>query len=185
MGRVKKVSRIQAKAREAQSAFERADADWEAGRLKAAFKGFKELAEAGDVGCCVNVGYFFDNGIGTHKNRKQALRWYRRAYAGGHSSGAINIGIHYRQRDSAKTALKWFRRAMDLGDDSGALQTAMLLMKSSRNSRWVEELLKVVQQSDRVSVAENEEADRLLKSLTPRKRLASANRDSKAHKLRR
>jgi TPR repeat protein len=57
--------------------FERASSQWEKGHLRAAFRTFLAAAKAGNTGAQVNVGYFYDLGIGVRANRNAALHWYK------------------------------------------------------------------------------------------------------------
>jgi len=58
--------------------FIRADKMWHRGQLRNAFRLFLVAANAGDKASQLNVGYFYDNGVGTKRNREEALRWYKR-----------------------------------------------------------------------------------------------------------
>jgi TPR repeat protein len=60
--------------------FLRANEHWDRGELKSAFRLFLRAARAGDSGARVNLGYFYDSGLGVKPNRDLALYWYRRAY---------------------------------------------------------------------------------------------------------
>jgi hypothetical protein len=77
---------------------------WDKGRLKEAFQLFSSAARAGDLSSQLNVGYFYDCGIGTKQNKKSALRWYMKAHKRGNSSATNNIGTIYRDRGDNKRA---------------------------------------------------------------------------------
>jgi TPR repeat protein len=47
---------------------------WENGDLKLAFRLFVSQAATGDSGAQLNLGYFYDLGLGTRKNREKAMR---------------------------------------------------------------------------------------------------------------
>ena len=81
-----------------------------------------EAAEMGDIGAQLNVGYMFDTGTGTRRDRDAAVRWYKKAYRRGDSSAAHNIGTIYRDEKQSKRAFYWFNRAIALnrGDDGDA-----------------------------------------------------------------
>jgi TPR repeat protein len=96
-------------------AFTHASGYWDAGDLPRAFRLFKSLAVDGNTGAQLNLGYFFDHGIGVRRNEAKALYWYRRSYVGGEASGANNIGTIYRDRGDHKQALVWFDRAIKAG----------------------------------------------------------------------
>jgi TPR repeat protein len=54
------------------------DKDWNRGKLRSALKLFRSAAKAGDLGALLNVGYFYQNGIGVRQNPATALDWYKR-----------------------------------------------------------------------------------------------------------
>src|SRR5690349_4222867 len=72
--------------------FFRADKQWDRGHLISAFRLFLAGAKAGDKDSQVNVGFFYDSGVGVHPNRKKALYWYNKAYRQGDALAAYNIG---------------------------------------------------------------------------------------------
>jgi uncharacterized protein len=61
--------------------FQRADEAWEAGNLRSAFRLFLRAAKAGDIGCRVNLGTFYCDGIGVRPNRAKGMHWYKRPFA--------------------------------------------------------------------------------------------------------
>jgi TPR repeat protein len=141
---------------------------WDAGELHKAFIRFKSLAEAGDRGAQVNLGYFLDDGLGVRKNWKAAFKWYRRAYAGGHPSGAVNIGIHYKQLGKRVSAIKWFLRAAALGADGALLNVAEYLITSSRTRSRARGLLRKVVRSQEAAEVDKTRAAEMLRAMTSR-----------------
>jgi predicted RNase H-like HicB family nuclease len=144
--------------------FSRADKDWEEGKLQSAFRQFLALANAGDRAAQLNVGYFYDLGIGTRCNKVLALYWYRKAYRRGDAAAANNIATIWRDKHKPQRSLAWFRRAVRLGDDGANLGIAKLYLQNGSNLRKAFTYLTKVCQSDRVSEGEKEEAMRLLKT---------------------
>jgi len=143
--------------------FMRADKQWEQGNLRSAFRLFLALAKAGDTSGQVNVGYFYDTGVGARPNRSAALYWYKRAYRRGVAEAAQNIGTIYRDEQKFQRALAWFKRASDMGDDDANLEIGKhYLVRESDPAEAIPYLDKVCE-SDRVSEASVEEARRLLK----------------------
>jgi TPR repeat protein len=59
-------------------AFTRASQYWDAGDVTRALRVFKSLALDGDTAAQLNLGYFFDRGIGVRRSETKALFWYRR-----------------------------------------------------------------------------------------------------------
>ncbi len=53
--------------------FLRADKEWDRGKLRSAFRLFRVAAKAGDKGAQLNLGYFYDKGIGVRGDQSAAL----------------------------------------------------------------------------------------------------------------
>ena len=149
---------------EAESLFLRADKMRDRGDLRSAFRLFLAAAKAGECGAQVNVGYCYDTGSGTRRDRAAALYWYKRAYRRGDASAANNIGTIWRDAQKPRRALSWFRRAVKLGDDSN-LEIAKHYLRQERAPRKAIPYLKRVCHSDRVTEASAEEAKALLKKV--------------------
>jgi len=146
-------------------AFVRADRLLERGQLRQAFVMFRGLAKRGYSPSLLNLGYFYDVGLGTRKNRGKALYWYRRAWRDGDASGAHNIGtIHRDRRDRAK-ALAWFSRAARAGNDSSRLEIAKIYIDRGTHRHQAAQHLRTVVKSNRVCESDAEEAATLLKQL--------------------
>jgi len=143
--------------------FNRACVLWDEGRTREAFRLFMEAAGDGDVSCYVNVGYFYDAGVGVRKNTAKALYWYRRAHRRGDSSGTHNIGTIYRDLGMKRRALQWFDRALKMGNDSSALEIGRIYLKDKNLSAAIR-YLKLVEKSDRVCEDDASEASALLKT---------------------
>jgi len=151
------------------SVFDEAERLWRKGATKAAFNLFLAGAKAGNCSCQLNLGYFYQTGIGVRRNSSNALTWYERAYRQGDTSAANNIGTIWRDRRRPKQALLWFRRAVKLGDDSSNLEIAKIFLKTNGNLRVAARLLGIVLKSSRVSEADTEEAAGLLSKIQVRK----------------
>jgi hypothetical protein len=130
--------------------FERADKAWEAGNLRSAFELFLRAAKAGDIGCQVNLGTFYSDGIGVKPNRAKGLFWYKRAYRRGYAPAAQNIGIVYRDESDLNRALGWFERAIRLGDIDANLDTAKVHLKRGEGEKAIRHL-KLVAKAKRYS----------------------------------
>jgi uncharacterized protein len=97
---------------------------WDQGQVKLAFRIFAARARSGDAGAQLNLGYFYDVGLGTRRNRAQALHWYRRAYRQGSGAAASNIATVYRDDGRPALALAWYKRALSLKEDDAAVDIA-------------------------------------------------------------
>jgi TPR repeat protein len=147
----------------ADALFIRAIKHEEKGELRAAFRLYLAAAKAGDTGCQLNLGNFYDAGTGVRRNRAAALYWYKRAYRRGVSSAAHNIGILWRSEKNLDRALRWFKKAVRLGDDESNLEIAKHYLRNERNPRKAIPHLERVCKSKRVTEAGAEEATKLLK----------------------
>jgi TPR repeat protein len=125
----------QSRKSKADDLFIRADGLEAKGNLKAAFRLFLAAAKAGDIGCQLNVGNYYDDGKGIHRNRAAALYWYKRAYRCGETAAANNIGILWRNECQPKRALSWFKRAAKLGDDEANLEIAKYYIGNEKSPR--------------------------------------------------
>lgn len=151
--------------------FLRADEKWDKGEYRAAFRLFLASAKAGDVGAQVNLGYFYDKGIGIRPSRFKALYWYRRAFRRGDASAANNIGTIWRDEQNPKLALLWFEKAVLLGDEGSNLEIAKHYLREGNVPKAIGFLNKVCG-SQSISEADMEEAKLLLKKAkkTPSKK---------------
>jgi predicted RNase H-like HicB family nuclease len=163
-GRVSTQDEVERRIRKKKKMFSQADKNWEKSKLQSAFRLFLAAAKAGDRAAQTNIGYFYDMGIGTRRNRVSALYWYRRAYRRGDASAANNIATIWRDKHKPQRALAWYRRAVRLGNDSSNLDIAKHYLQNESNLRKAIGYLAKVCQSDRVSQAEEEEAIRLLQA---------------------
>ncbi|WP_171160246.1 tetratricopeptide repeat protein [Usitatibacter palustris] len=92
--------------------------------MKLAFRLFRARAESGDKNAFLNLGYFYDVGLGVRKDQAEALRWYRRAARAGDSAAASNIGTVYREAGRHRLALEWFKRAASMNDGDAEVEIA-------------------------------------------------------------
>jgi len=97
----------------------------EAGRAIAAFRALKRLAESGDQGAFHMLGYLYDLGEGTRRNRKRAMYWYLRSYGTGRAESANNIATIYRDAGRSRLEFEWYKRAAALGDGDACVEVAI------------------------------------------------------------
>jgi TPR repeat protein len=138
---------------------------WDRRDIRGAFGLLLSLAERGVAVAYLNLGYFFDRGLGVQKSEAKALYWYRRAYRNGDASGANNIGTIFRDRGESRRAIAWFSRALKHGEHGSALEIAKIYLNAGKQRARIAKYLKIVLASDRVSESDEEEAARLLKTL--------------------
>jgi len=147
--------------------FQRADKAWEAGDLRSAFRLFFRAAKAGDIGCQVNLGTFYCDGLGVKPNRVKALFWYRRAYRRGSAAAATNISNLYFHESRWNHQFAWLERAISLGDIDANLDIAKIYLKRGEGKKAIRHLRRVVKAKPNSEVAAVpwEKAQRTLRRL--------------------
>jgi TPR repeat protein len=86
-------------------------------RYAAAFANLKSWAYLGNSSAFMMLGFMYDSGQGTRRNKKLAIYWYKRAAEDGDGGAATNLATVYRDSGNAKLEFYWYKRAVDLGDD--------------------------------------------------------------------
>ncbi|MDB5807088.1 MAG: hypothetical protein JWN73_4410 [Betaproteobacteria bacterium] len=99
-------------------------AAWKKGDVRTAFRLFLAHARAGGRGHEINIGYFYDVGLGTRKNRGEVMRWYRLDYRRGSSGAASNIAMIYRDEGRHAMEVAWYQRAAALDDGDAEVEIA-------------------------------------------------------------
>jgi TPR repeat protein len=148
----------------------RANETWESGRNKAALELFLRAAQLGSASAQHNVGYFYDEGIGTKRNLALALSWYRKAWRNDHQSGTcINIAKLYESKNQMRLAIVWWKKAVAENDGDAALGLAKFYLQrgKARDSQKAEALLKLVGAA-RATGDARQEAAKFLKKLHAR-----------------
>jgi TPR repeat protein len=142
----------------------RAHMQWDAGNKRAAFRLMSAAAKSGgDIGAMLNLGYFYDVGIGVKRNRKAAMYCYQRAYRRGFASAAVSIGTIYRDENRTRRALKWFGRALAMGDVDVKLEIARIYIDDLKTPEAaVPHLHRVIGATERVGVIESSREEALL-----------------------
>lgn len=107
----------------------RAHRQWECGKLRSAFRLFLAAAKRGELTAQVDLGYFYDTGIGMKPNRAAAMYWYARAYRKGEASAANNMGTVYRDEGKLTRAILWLQRAIEMGQIDSNLTIAEILIE--------------------------------------------------------
>ncbi len=89
---------------------------YDAGNYSAAFKIWEQQAKDGVVNAQHNVGVMLDKGLGTPKDRTQAIVWFKKAANQGHAKSQYTLGSRYFygkfgvKKDYAK-AIHWWEKA--------------------------------------------------------------------------
>ena len=74
---------------------ERGGAAYKQGDYGTALREWRPLAEQGDAGAQLNLGYMYDNGYGVPQDYKEAIKWYLRAAEQGNNRAQYNLGLMY------------------------------------------------------------------------------------------
>lgn len=145
----------------------RACAQWDRGELRSAFSLLVSASKLGDCAAQLDLGYFYDLGLGVKRNRERAMHWYRRAWRNGDPSGANNIGTIFRDEGQPRQALAWFLKAVAKGDPDANLEIAKLYIKegwrNEKASRYLERVVKARPQT--VTEHSREQAIMLLRKV--------------------
>jgi TPR repeat protein len=152
------------------SLFEQASLAWDQGDDKKAFELFHQAAEQGDENSLLNLGYCYDEGVGTTKDKMKAMYWYKKAAQNGDLSAYTNIAIYYASIGDFTQAKRWYFDALKKGDKDVALGLAKLGLDGNINLSHAEifEYLQIIIDAKRmveVSEASQEEARLLLEQL--------------------
>ena len=65
------------------------------GDYDAALRAWRPLAEQGNAGAQLNLGFMYDNGYGVPRDYVEAIKWYRRAAEQGNDRAQYNLGLMY------------------------------------------------------------------------------------------
>ena len=147
---------------------EEANSAWASGDLPGAFRCLRLGASDGQRSCMMNLGYFYDEGIGTLRSKHEAMRWYKRAFASGDSGAASNIAILFRERGSHHHMFRWFIAAARRDDGDALVDVAKCYQMGlgvPRSTMMTIANARKALRSTRLSVAGREEALGLLAAL--------------------
>ncbi|MFY9259304.1 MAG: tetratricopeptide repeat protein [Gallionella sp.] len=144
--------------------FDRANEEWDAGRLQVAFDLFMEAAKSGDVWAFNSLGYFYDQGISVERNPKRAMEWYRKSAKSGDACGCLNLATQYRDAGNIRCAKKWYIRAIEGGDADAALQLGKLYL-SGKSLKLAAKYLQIAKSSTFIDDDGKQEAEMLFLSL--------------------
>jgi TPR repeat protein len=89
-------------------------------------------AEKGNKQACLNVGMFYEQGVGIHKDYTKALYWYERAAQAGIAEGYLNAGNCYivgmGTASDVPKAAQYFAKAAEKGSAQAQYQLAVLYL---------------------------------------------------------
>lgn len=88
---------------------------------RAGFDLLLRAAAHGDTSVAFPLGYAYDVGLGTRRDKRKALRWYRRDWRAGRRTAALNIAIIHLDDRNLRLAFRWWKRAAEMGDGDGAV----------------------------------------------------------------
>ena len=74
-------------------------------------------AEQGDALAQAYIALMYDLGVGVPEDKKEALKWYRKAAEQGHAKAQFNLGVMYGKGEGVpkdyKEVAKWIRKAAE------------------------------------------------------------------------
>lgn len=108
-------------------------AAYEAGNLPLAFKEFRAAADKGEADCQFNLALMYEKGIGTTKDEKEAVVWYRKSAEQGNANAQFNLGVLYENGRGCAVdfaqANQWYRKAAVQGDALAIGNLGMLYVR--------------------------------------------------------
>lgn len=106
----------------------------DANNMPLAYKKFLAAAKEGHSDSQFNLGVMYEQGIGTTKNEKEALIWYKKAAEQGNPGAQFNLAVLYENgRGTAinfTEANKWYRKASMQGDGLAIGNLGMLYIRA-------------------------------------------------------
>lgn len=142
---------------------------WEAEQYSDAFRLFIAAEAHGSQVVWLNIGYCFDEGLGTPRSKYQALSWYRRVHAVDRRDGsaASNIALVMRERGAHGSAFRWFQKSAIRRDGDTYVDLAKCYFTGLGVARSVPVGLALVRKAIRsrhITPAGREEAQRLVRT---------------------
>jgi TPR repeat protein len=91
-----------------------------------AFRLLKGAAERGHGEAASSLGYAYDVGLGTKRNKHQAVRWYKQDVSNGGTTGAANLATIDRDSGDLRRAFGWWMRAAAVGDGDAMVDAGLI-----------------------------------------------------------
>lgn len=111
---------------------------WSRGDYKAAVEIWRPLAASGDADAQFNLGQAYKLGRGIPANLPNAIEWFRKAAAQGHSQAIDNYGLALFQEGKKAEALPWLEKSVARGERRTQLVLGTMLFNADAVSRdWV------------------------------------------------
>jgi TPR repeat protein len=82
----------------------------------------------------LNIGNIYDGYslCQARKNRKKAIKWFKKATNTGSYNGMSNLAAMYREAYKFKKAIKWLKKAIKYGDNEAAYELAKLYLMEGK-----------------------------------------------------
>lgn len=131
--KVEAAAQAKEKAAEAEAHFESGLQAAEISDMPLAFKEFSAAAKGGQVFAQYNLALMYEQGLGTAKDEKEAVYWYKAAATQGNSAAQFNLGVCYENGIGTsvdfKKANDWYRKASVQGDPLAISNLGMLYIR--------------------------------------------------------
>ena len=105
------------------------------GRFAVAFRALNYWAEQGEASAFAMLGFMYDAGQGTRKNKAKAIFWYQKAYANGEAIAASNLATVYRDSSQPRLEFEWYNRAAELGDGDALVEVGIRYLSGKGTRR--------------------------------------------------
>ena len=135
------------------------------GKFDVAFRALSYWAAQGDASAFTMLGYMYDAGQGTRKNKAKAKYWYEKAYAAGESIAASNLATIYRDARRPALELAWYKRAAELGDGDALVEVGIRYLSGKgtrRNPAMAEKCFAAALRSKNITEAGRDTAQQLV-----------------------
>ena len=145
------------------SLFIEASRKWEEGSLAQAFDLFRRAAKMGDAAAAGNLGYFYDEGMGTERDEEMALYWYKKASRAGDFAATMNLAKFYERKNDLKKAKYWLCKLVRRGDGDAMLELARIyLSRPQKRYKKAVSLLEQALEQSSMTEASREVAQKML-----------------------
>ena len=132
-----------------------------------------------------NLGWYYDQGIGTRADSKLACRWYRVGHRHGDVCGTTNMGVLWRDRGEYRRALIWLGKAVRAGNHGANLDIAKIHLTRGQPQKAVPHL-EAVLRADVVTEDTREQSERLLRRIrvSPQRGIGNASVQARGKSVR-
>lgn len=127
-----------------QSIYQKAKKAWNEGNYQLSFKLYKKCAKMKFTPAYFDLGYMYDDGIGTKVNKDKALYWYKKSEKHGEHchNNIASIYAVYRNRDKERY---WYKKGIQRKDSSAMFNMAIFYREKNcmkKMQKWFKKSFK-------------------------------------------